>query len=167
MVWQVYFLQYQIQQSTIRWTELRNEETYRKLQAPVDEDRSVNNNKVDIILKSLFICLVDFWNSLPFSTSQISQIVSLSVWLFVCFTTFSNRTTKSYDVNYIYYFLIITERFKNSFSRAAMEDLEAVIDSPETMEDLKPLHHKKKARTIMTQLPRWRERMRATRLEKI
>ena len=31
-----------------------------------------------------------------------------------------------------------------------MEDLEAVIDSPETMEDLKPFHHKKKARTIMT-----------------
>lgn len=60
MVWQVYFLQYQIQQSTIRRTELRNEETYRKLQAPVDEDRYVNNNKVDIILKSLFICLVDF-----------------------------------------------------------------------------------------------------------
>ena len=60
MVWQVYFLQYQIQQSTIRRTELRNEETYRKLQAPVDEDRYVNNSKVDKILKSLFICLVDF-----------------------------------------------------------------------------------------------------------
>lgn len=58
MVWQVYFLQYQIQQSTIRRTELRNEETYRKLQVPVDEDRYVNNSKVDIIFKSLFICFL-------------------------------------------------------------------------------------------------------------
>ena len=57
---QVFFLRYQIQQSTICPTEGRNEETYRKPQAPVEEDRCVNGCKVDIISASIFICLIDF-----------------------------------------------------------------------------------------------------------
>ena len=91
-----------VSNSTIHYSpkEGRNEETYRKPQAPVDEEGCVNGCKVDIISWSLFIRLVDFWNLLPFSaTVKLDSQNCLSVaWLFVCFSMFSKITTKPYDV---------------------------------------------------------------------